>query len=542
MTAQARSKRRRQKAAARSLCRKRLLLLATSFVFTIFALEIVARSLLLPPVAYQLREQLYVNALPRLASPFTVGYSIPGQLPREKEPGEVRVVVLGESSVEGVPFGPNVSPVAMLHDMLTASLPERRISVINMGRASSLVTTTYYHLIHILRYEPDIVIFYLGANDMEQGPGEQCMMGEHPTLYSMWRKLVENSALLWVARVLGPSYLSVASNYDSQVETCDHATLRQWYGRLAQMAAESGAEVVITSPVLSSAALLEPGLPDAVSGNYDIATMAPDYRELVRCRLQPGCDFLTTLREVIANRERLRQEGSGGSDPAATRTPIQENPVNTRVWRDVATAAGCRFIDFRASLLANSPGGILYEKFFTDEVHLTVRGYLFLARHWHDEVVEILSGRRADSVALPTEEEVRRYRQSVRAGDVGSLTNHLRRGWFLTAIPGLENAVSTCSDRACPEPTQEILAWLRTTPGSELAEAVDSCSERACSEDARVLLGWLRTQVGLDPAVDAALRARVTNFRLEATRPPGANPGDFLPTGNTNDLLSDGLD
>lgn len=76
-----------------------------------------------------------------------------------------RVFVLGESSVEGVPYGPQYAFAAYLERRLRAALPQRKVEVVNCG-VSAIGS---WHLRRIARevvaYQPDLVLVYAGHND-----------------------------------------------------------------------------------------------------------------------------------------------------------------------------------------------------------------------------------------------------------------------------------------------------------------------------------------------------------------------------------------
>jgi len=76
-----------------------------------------------------------------------------------------RVFVLGESSVEGVPYGPQYAFPAYLERRLRAALPGRTVEVVNCG-VSAIGS---WHLLRIARevlaYQPDLVMVYAGHND-----------------------------------------------------------------------------------------------------------------------------------------------------------------------------------------------------------------------------------------------------------------------------------------------------------------------------------------------------------------------------------------
>ena len=93
-------------------------------------------------------------------------------IPRQKPPGEFRVVVLGESAAMGEPE-PAYGPPRVLEYLLAARMPDRKITVINAA-----MTAINSHVIReiardISKLQPDAVVVYVGNNEVvgPYGPG-----------------------------------------------------------------------------------------------------------------------------------------------------------------------------------------------------------------------------------------------------------------------------------------------------------------------------------------------------------------------------------
>jgi lysophospholipase L1-like esterase len=87
-----------------------------------------------------------------------------------KAPGEKRVFVFGESTIYGVPYGPNNSTACWLQALLKELLPGENIRVINFGGPGQ----GSYHLLDALQktvaYEPDAIVMCVGHNEFLAGP------------------------------------------------------------------------------------------------------------------------------------------------------------------------------------------------------------------------------------------------------------------------------------------------------------------------------------------------------------------------------------
>jgi len=91
----------------------------------------------------------------------------------EKKPaGTVRVVVLGESAVQGIPV-PAFGFVPQLRTLLRARYPDKTIEVINTGVVAINSHVVYQIAREVARYDPDLFVVYLGNNEVvgPYGPG-----------------------------------------------------------------------------------------------------------------------------------------------------------------------------------------------------------------------------------------------------------------------------------------------------------------------------------------------------------------------------------
>ena len=308
---------------------KRLLLAFASLALTLAVLELVAR-LYMPSLApTKLRDGVYRNTLPLLTG--TAGKPIPlrdlrsfgERLDEQKAAGELRIFVTGESSVDGSPFDVHASMPTMLYDELRRAFPKRSLTVVNLGRSSSIAANTFYYVLYMRRYEPDYVVFYMGMNDADGMPGEQCAPARHPRLHRAWRSLVSSSWAAWLVRAYGPQLLWSVSPRKSWYppKDCPEQTFATWTGILTREARAMGAKVVIATPVVSAAAQLE--ATSTQDESSDLPILKEDYLETLRCTLDDGCDLINMLHtshKHLRTRPQSRAKGClrGGAGPAPT--------------------------------------------------------------------------------------------------------------------------------------------------------------------------------------------------------------------------------
>lgn len=83
----------------------------------------------------------------------------------EKPADSLRIVVLGESSAAGFPYGRFGSPAGMLEQRLKPLYPEKHIEIINVAMAAINSYTLRDFTEEVLAIKPDIVLIYAGHNE-----------------------------------------------------------------------------------------------------------------------------------------------------------------------------------------------------------------------------------------------------------------------------------------------------------------------------------------------------------------------------------------
>ncbi|MFO0755978.1 MAG: hypothetical protein U0359_05785 [Byssovorax sp.] len=81
-----------------------------------------------------------------------------------KQPGELRVLVYGESTVFGLPE-PSVGPVKQLEYWLKKSYPDRAVNVVNLGAPAVSSAQIASTLAATVKQQPDVVVLMMGHNE-----------------------------------------------------------------------------------------------------------------------------------------------------------------------------------------------------------------------------------------------------------------------------------------------------------------------------------------------------------------------------------------
>jgi len=93
----------------------------------------------------------------------TKGYAEP--FSREKAPGTLRIIVLGESTAEGYPYFHNGSFHRWLQYRLMHTFPNRKIEVINLALTAVNSYTIRDFSEEVAQVQPDAVLIYIGHNE-----------------------------------------------------------------------------------------------------------------------------------------------------------------------------------------------------------------------------------------------------------------------------------------------------------------------------------------------------------------------------------------
>lgn len=442
---------------------KRLLLTFASLALVWSLLEVTALFLTPDPSPFWLRDGIFFNSMPLVTGHSRFGVVPQGteaRLPKEKRPGEIRIAVFGESSIEGVPYDHWASPPTMLYDELHRNFPDKDFTVINMGRTGSVAANTWYHLLKIRDYQLDVVVFYLGANDESSMGGEPCWAGEYPLAHSVWRSFVSVSPLLRYLRIYLPQFVWANQKAPSD-SSCRIMSFPVWADQLIELAKETAPVVLVTSPVTSAyTALEDPTNSRTVAESVSI----PVYRDLLRCRLQPSCDPSAASSSQVGTTAATNESGLDGRVFLTWAFPLH---VKAGVWREAAARHSVLFVDLLEAMAQRSPGGYvgLSPDQFSDEIHLSLRGYLYLARMWVEALRPQFSNEPPRVALFPTPEEAAPYGFAVRSSPYSMLLNYVRRGWLITVIGGFE-IVADYQLGGVRRPLAElIMGWARQQVG-----------------------------------------------------------------------------
>jgi hypothetical protein len=108
----------------------------------------------------------------------------------EKPPGSYRIVVLGDSSAAGVPYGVEYAFSAWLAKRLAAELPSTRVEVTNAAMPGYATRRLSMIADELVAYAPDLVIVYNGHNEFAESRYYAHLVDMDPRLFRVREWLV----------------------------------------------------------------------------------------------------------------------------------------------------------------------------------------------------------------------------------------------------------------------------------------------------------------------------------------------------------------
>jgi lysophospholipase L1-like esterase len=342
----------------------------------------------------------------------------PVVLRRDKPADGLRVFVLGESSVFGFPFGPDLAFARFLGDRLTAAFPGRTVEVANGG----VPAVASWHVRRILEqevvhYAPDVVIVYMGHNDWCVPAPAAAPTLPQALARSRLYQLATVAGARWRRWRYGPldeqrlratndpfGYARLRARGLQHLSRRDQAELSARFAEnlraVVRGAQRAGARVLVATvgqnlrDFSPGASRHRRGISPAARARW--AALAAAGRRSLEDGDCPAA--LTALRRArrldprpaIAHYLRgrcLDRLGRFGRARAAYRlaSDLDEVPMGARTSTNaiiarVAAETGAQLVDVASAMARESPHGLVGEELFFDHVHPTIAGHVAIAR------------------------------------------------------------------------------------------------------------------------------------------------------------------
>ena len=330
---------------------------------------------------------------------------------------EIRIVVLGESSAEGVPYQDRLSIGTIVAWQLQQALPRRRVSVNVLARSGATLEAMHRELSR-LTYRPDVLIVYAGHNEFSSrfswSHGQayyadasalttrealERVAGRFSavcTLIQQWAesRRVGRAPPPWVTRRLidVPVYTPeeyAARRADFQTRLDAIAAYCERVGTLAVLVVPPGNDAGFEpNRSMLAPGTLRPGR-EAFAREF-LAARACEESDPKRAeaQLRGLIDRQPGFAEAHFRLARLREQ-AGAYDEAYAHYVLARDrdglPMRCpsdlqQAYHDVASRHGAALVDGQALFRTLSPRGLLDDALFNDGFHPSLRGHIALAQ------------------------------------------------------------------------------------------------------------------------------------------------------------------
>ncbi|MFM1904109.1 MAG: hypothetical protein RLZZ440_2009 [Planctomycetota bacterium] len=304
------------------------------------------------------------------ANPSRPGYAEETNFLMPKPAGTVRVFIVGESAAKGYPQPRNLSVAAFLQAMLADVWPDRTVEVISLGTTAVASFPLVYLVEDAVRFDPDLVVFYVGNNEFFGAYGVASINAAGTT--PAWalplvrqarglavvqaveglvhRKADENQTLM--EQMVGQTVIPA----DSPLRRAAAANLEAHLGRMLATVARAGVPALVCTTASNESGLR----PLGSGGEADLAFA------------------------------RGTAAAAAGDAAAAKEAFLEARDRDTMPWRPTsateaairraAAAAGVPLCDIAERFRSLSPEGAAGWDLLDDHVHLSLRGQAELAR------------------------------------------------------------------------------------------------------------------------------------------------------------------
>lgn len=351
-------------------------------------------------------------------------------VPAVKPAGTYRIFILGGSAALGVP-SPDFHFGRFLEVMLTHACPDQSFEVHNLA-----LTAINSHVVRDIaqecaQYEPDLMIVYLGNNEVVGpfGPGSVFEgIGTNLGVLRMSVALKNTRLGQWLAslapNVSGPSDWEGLQMFLQRTVSRDDRRLERVYDHLrtnltaiCDYAVAAGAKVL-----LGTVAVNLKDCPPFATSESDALPLIQEVADTLRDPTASGAKWIAKLQDALQGSPEsamlnyllgqcLLREGKKEQAAEAfflardlDLLRFRADSRTNEVIRDVArmkAKEGVQLVDVESKLSESSPAGVLGEEYFYEHVHFNPQGQYALARTFLPQVLSALPQARCSESEPP---------------------------------------------------------------------------------------------------------------------------------------------
>ena len=398
------------------------------------------------------------------ANPTRPGYAEETNFLIPKPADTVRIFIVGESAAKGYPQPRNLSMASFLQALLGDAWPEKKVEVISLGTTAVASFPLVYLTREAVRYEPDLMVFYVGNNEFFGAYGVASInsFGTLPTWALPWMRALRGLAVVQavegVVRGKADENRSLMEQMvgktvipaDSPLRAAAARNLETHLGRMLDAVRAAGIPAVVCTTASNEAGLAPLGEGDEAATRFALA----------------------------------KKQAAVGDRPAARDSFLAARDLDTMPWRPIsATEQAIRraaaerdmvLCDVAEVFRALSAEPATDWDLLDDHVHLSLRGQAEVARAIAASMATLPEGVRVDAARLDSLPDWKAYaeRLGTNAWD-DYRVNHTLRVLFgvpfmkrtnRAAFDRFETACREAEARMSPEIREEARQWQSFRP------------------------------------------------------------------------------
>jgi len=330
-----------------------------------------------------------------------------------KPTNTVRILLAGESAIQGYPQSRHLIASSFLKEMLTDVWPGRDVEILNIGTTAVASFPVMDMTQEALAFDPDLVVVYTGHNEFFGAYGVASInrAGAFPSFLA-WHRRVHSLALVQALNSLKPSggekrdqtLMEIMVGQDQT--PADHWTrdaaarqLRRHVETIVSKCRDRGIPVMLCTVPSNERDFVpvgsEPWLAEAPDRDEELVY---SFNKAIRLAESEPESAIALLRDVLDRHPQSakahyylgRALFRAGRFDEAREAFIKARDFDTMPWRATsaslaaisqsATNEGAMLCDVQAYFRAVSPGGSVGWELMDDHVHPSLAGQMLLAR------------------------------------------------------------------------------------------------------------------------------------------------------------------
>ncbi len=303
---------------------------------------------------------------------------------KTKQPGTLRIFVLGESTTIGYPYFHNGSFHRWLQYRLMRSFPDKKIEIINLSLTAVNSYTVLGFAREAVHYEPDAILLYTGHNEYygALGVGSTNRLGSSPGLVNTLLWLRQFRTIQLFTRIYGKLARLFAGGASKSGKTRMELMVADQQIPFGSPLFNSGIQQFKTNMQKTLAIFHQAGIPVFIS---NVVSNQKDQAPFVS--LSTNRDSASANTQFALGNEAWKK----GDFTAAKQAYVSAKELDALRFRapeaiDAVIAGLClqyssttHFVDTRAAFEAASDHGIIGNNLLLEHVHPNLLGYALLS-------------------------------------------------------------------------------------------------------------------------------------------------------------------